>query len=70
MLLGEVLNFLSTLRIEYSSDQYHTKIDEFTQKIKVTQNMQILIDGGKTYAQFWNDGTEALEEIAVIVQKI
>jgi len=69
-LLGEALDLLSELRVETNSDEYHPKIDELTQRIKTIQNMQILLDGGKTYTQFWSDGTEALEDVAVIVQKI
>ena len=69
-LLGEALGFLSTLRVDDNSDEHHPKIDELTQKIKTIQNMQIFIDGGKSYAEFWNNGSEALEETAVITNKI
>lgn len=69
-LLGEALDFITKMRIDENSDQYHSKIDELTQRIKETQNMQSFIDGGKSYAQFWDNGTEALEELATIAKII
>ena len=69
-LLSEALDFLSDIRIAENSDEHHSKIDELTQRIKVTQSMQMFIDGGKSYAEFWGDGSKSLEEVAVIAEKI
>ncbi|MFM2478682.1 hypothetical protein [Celerinatantimonas sp. MCCC 1A17872] len=69
-LLSEVLDFLHRLRVEPNTDKYHAEIDKLTLSVKTTQNMQIYLDGGASYSEFWHQGTEAIEKISGITSKI
>ena len=69
-LISEALDFVFNFRSLENTDQFHSEIDELAQKLKITQNMSITLDGGKSYNKFWHNGTEALEAIHEIIKKI
>lgn len=69
-ILSEVLDFLQYLRVEPNTDSHHSEIDKLILAVKKTQNMDIYIDGGVTYNQFWEGGTTSIEKVHEIARKI
>lgn len=69
-IISEILDFLHQVRIAPKTDKHHQNIDKLTLEFKRVQNMQIYIDGGKTYRQFWDKGTSSIEELGSLMKKI
>ena len=69
-ILSEVLDFLQRLRVEPKADPFQSEIDRLTLAVKSVQNMQIYLDGGVTYKQFWEDGTSYVEKTSEVANRI
>jgi len=69
-ILSEVLDFLQRLRVEPKAGPFQREIDRITLAVKTVQNLQIYLDGGVTYNQFWKDGTSSIEKTSEIASRI
>lgn len=69
-IISEILDFLHQVRIAPKTYKHHQNIDKLTLVFKQVQNMPIYMDGGKTYRQFWDEGTSSIEDLGSLLKSI
>ncbi len=69
-LLSEILDYLKRLRIEVFKSEFNSDIDRLFLEIKEAQSILIEIDGGVSYEKFWKNGSDSINQVAELIEKI